>query len=517
MSRTIQIIFFSMFIIIYEVYAFSSDIQGLKYIESSSDQRNPKEFFSHYDRYFKNKNWITGVFPGSIRPYFVLDWLDRVYTSSDFKKIIIAKYKFSTNLSVEFNKLYKIDNSYLVHLKKDKENVFLSFTGFSMSEAYSIISDLNKTKRTSYYRYLFPFNTAIASEPGNIIDTSQSKLTDLNQISDANIDEYLKTCADTNKSESTNLFNRLIVKIPNLPMMIPTSFALKNSAGCLVGVYSGIYDSTIGSVTSLAKGVYRLSTDIRGEVGAAIAGLKQIYGFVSSLGERMGPLADFFKSLPFETQVKLGCEIISSLGINAAITFTSFGIATPAMISKVITAIKKTLDVAKYPKILSKLNQMERFNLRMKVFIPSNAQIDLLKKQQKLQAEVVQLESIFNMQKIKLNLNPLDPEASSSIISVNVKLAEARGELNQLSNATDRIFEGYKSLNYFQKVDKIDEVRLNQLIRTAMLAGIEGTHAHFNLCQFFSNMKANYELFFNKKDVNKDQFQKVGLDPVGTN
>jgi hypothetical protein len=127
--------------------------------------------------------------------------------------------------------------------------------------------------------------------------------------------------------------------------------ALKNLWECTKGFGGGVWDSTGGAVYSLGKAV----VDVTNGVITAIINAKETYqgavdifskipNFMANIENSFGTMKVAFQSLPQEVKIKIGCELIASVGTGALIAFFTAGAGSPVLLRAIVKAIAKVLS-----------------------------------------------------------------------------------------------------------------------------------------------------------------------------
>lgn len=300
----------------------------------------PAPSLNDLDVFLKQQKYIKLIGRGQTA-LTSLAWLDRIYVLAAKKQVLFVKTGLLQTKNIELQKIYRHKRGFLIHLPQDQTRMAaLFFNGHSEDLVRSLSSQMGIKLRPSKpqaWRLLFPFALAHAQEDTQACHRLQHE----SQVSSQNAD------------------------------------LLQMSWGCLQGLGTGLWDSTVGIVQQIGGGIHYVVTN---GVGDAWEAVNQQFGQMAYIVENFQKvLGDFgaqYEALPADMKAKLICEVITMVGLPVIYAVLSGGASTPAIGVKIAQAVQK----------FASLNR----GLRLQKF--SDDMVDFMRREQ------IRLESLYNLE-----------------------------------------------------------------------------------------------------------------------
>lgn len=274
------------------------------------------------DKALKNKAFIS--LQGNNRNLSInhLDQMNRVYIRSKFQNLfddsfILAKSGIEITGAVKYGKVYTTGAGYIVHFNSSTHgDIAIFFKGFQVSRILDIATEINynlkNTKRVTtddeILKFQIPSSTLVAGLLGPSVAFAENPCNG----------GFAK---ENSKSMDASTFEKLW--------------------SCTKGFGGGVWDSTGGAVVSVAKGTYQIVRHPIDTFNKASEQFGQIKNFLSNIEESFGEMKSAFQSLPQEIKIKIGCEIVASLGTTTLITFFTAGSGSPLLFRSMAQALTK--------------------------------------------------------------------------------------------------------------------------------------------------------------------------------
>lgn len=271
--------------------------------------------------FFDAANFQRAVMNGEAMPTYDLDWASAVYLDTRGNGMVILKSDIETTVEISENLVYRVtDEEFIVHLKASRPGHWnaLYFDGYTEADVqrfvqHKVLSSSLKRENT-YVRSELLSRTLAATPDTSLCTGSVSSMT------------------------------------PTAAQQVSAmgSAVLRNVLQCARGALAGAWNATGGAVVTLFKGVVKVFTqspvqtfrDIRNSVN-------RIGSFISNFGTEMRKIGDAFDQLPTEIKTRVICEVITTIGVSAAIGMLTGG-AGSTLVYRAVFAIMDKLR-ARFP------------------------------------------------------------------------------------------------------------------------------------------------------------------------
>lgn len=286
------------------------------YQQELNSQAGKKNLPTWIDVFFDHRK--TGVFKseGLPNPRNPLDWVDRIYSTSDLKKLVLIKTDVQLSKEIELDKLYKEESDFLVHMELEPSQVLAFYlVGFDESNARVLIDDLRKKR----------------------IETSQ--FWDQSRSFTKMAAYWLLTSSKALAEESPSFNCRS--KAALSPQEIKDLHSDKSSWECVKGIAGGMWNGSVGAVMSTGKGVISAVTSPVETFKKAKSAFNGAIALSQDFTNQLGDLKSAFLELPAPVRSKLICEVGASIGTSALLSFVTFGGAGPQVYRALANAIDK--------------------------------------------------------------------------------------------------------------------------------------------------------------------------------
>jgi hypothetical protein len=303
-----------------------------RYGELVTGKKNATATLAKLDLFFKSQLHSVLKSRGEAAPSS-LAWLDRIYSQSNKKQMVLVKTGLRLSGKISANQIYKQGRGYLIHLplstatgknEIDKsETVALLFLGYQKNLVESLSHQLRKNLK-------LPEKNSTADFSWDLLGIPYARA--------EMVDDHTY-CTVNGKAP--------------VPPTQDTMNVMQDAWGCLQGVGAGLWDASFGTLQMAWDGMGYLfthwPTDTWNTMSAQAA---EIGNLVQNFPQVMGQFQSAFNELPSDVRAKVLCEVITSIGAPTLFAILTGGAATPALMVKIAAAFKKVATALGNPQAL---------------------------------------------------------------------------------------------------------------------------------------------------------------------
>ncbi|WP_413585024.1 hypothetical protein [Bdellovibrio sp. HCB274] len=322
LTRRASMVLISATILVFQSLSFAEEPESFP--SNVSYVNEPGRVYGDYpsaiDKAFEHIAFSTLKGNGNNNAKNSLDIMNRIYTpkyGEAFvdKRIAFAKSGIDLKGPAVLNQIYHAGKGYLVHVKSPGSGIVaLYFEGFQPERIASIRDKIVSSLR---------------NEKGFALHATPL----MNKLN------FFQTVAlNMAFAETPDVCGGYFGSTPGKSLSNASFEKLWN---CTKGFAGGVWDSTGGSVASVAKGVYNVVVHPIDTFNKASEEFDKLKAVMSDLEGAFGEFKSTFQRLPEEVKVKIGCEIVGSVGTSGLITYFTAGGGSPLLAKSIAQAVTK--------------------------------------------------------------------------------------------------------------------------------------------------------------------------------
>jgi hypothetical protein len=265
----------------------------------------------------------------SLMPASALDAMSGIYISSSTigssaNRVVFVMDGLKIERAIKYGEIYILPKGQLLHFQsKEVGTIALYFKGFDLTAVKEIKSEIGHVLGAP----------KIAGSDMKLLSTIERGLHNIKNIL------LPSAVADTQANNTPSLCGNAMSG--NTGASSPT--ALQDVWGCTKGLGGGAWDATGGTIWFLLKANYNITFHPIQTFEHAVVEWDKFKAIMSDLGGAFGNFKSAFDDLPTDIKAKFGCELISSIGVSALITYLTVGAGTPAFLRTIMSALQKLI------------------------------------------------------------------------------------------------------------------------------------------------------------------------------
>ncbi len=275
------------------------------YFEPSENIGQKREaLFSRIENLLGPKNFSTYILEGKTG-------IDRVSVSSDLSQMVFVKTGFKPSDPSLNNKIQQIDEGFLYHGKtKDGLSYGVFFKGYILEELGPFLNDVR-----------FSILQQPKSQNSSVFISSAWAEDECSEEQPTYFSQFVNFTKNTFNPEQSK------------------------AAGCIVGVFKGVWDSTGGAVAGVANMVAHPIQSAKAVWSGAQNFWKGVQAFQRDVTGTMERLYGALSRMPPGKLQEIKCRISAALGTGLLVTYFTAGVGGPAVllkISQLLASLERT-------------------------------------------------------------------------------------------------------------------------------------------------------------------------------